>query len=239
MITAILNCYKRPEYLSEQIDAIKEQTIPAEDIRVWYNKPEQGTQYNIDRLGVTVAYSNSNLKFHARFAYGLLAKTEYVAFFDDDTIPGKNWFKSCIDQIEKENLILGTTGVRYEGSAYDPHTKFGWNGVKSDKLEYVDLVGHAWFMRRDTLKYLWEQYPISWENGEDIQLSGFAYKYGGIKTAVPPHTENNKESWGSIDGYKKGDDKNASHWISNHSLLRNSIAETIMNQGYKKVIDRI
>lgn len=238
MITVILNAYKRAEYLPKQIHAIKNQTIVPEEIMVWSNKPEEGAQYNLDDLGVKAVYANHNFKFHGRFAFGLLAQTEYVAFFDDDTIPGPKWFESCIKEIEKEELILGTTGVRYEGDAYDPHTKFGWNGVNNTNLEYVDLVGHAWFMKRSTLKYLWEEYPISWENGEDIQLSGFAYKYGNIKTAVPPHTPDNMEAWGSVEGMTLGNDKNASHWKKNHSPLRNKISSELMNNGYKKVISR-
>jgi glycosyltransferase involved in cell wall biosynthesis len=236
MITAILNCYKRAEYLPEQISAIKNQSFPVEEIMIWSNKPEEGEQYNLDNLGVKSAYANHNFKFHGRFAFGLLAKTEYVAFFDDDTIPGPKWFESCLDNM-KENLILGSTGVRYLGNAYTPHKKFGWNAENNTQLEYVDLVGHSWFMKRSTLQYLWYENPISWDNGEDIQLSGFAYKYGGIKTAVPPHPPENKDIWGSTKG-EYGFDSNASHWKSNHGDLRNYISKELMDNGYIKFIDR-
>lgn len=235
-ITVILNCYKRASYLPEQIQAINNQSIKPQDIMVWSNKPEEGTQYNVDELGVKAVYANHNFKFHGRFAFGLLAKTEYVAFFDDDTIPGPQWFENCLNYMG-EDLILGSTGVRYLGDAYAPHKKFGWNAENNIKLEYVDLVGHSWFMKRSTLQYLWYENPISWENGEDIQLSGFAYKYGGIKTAVPPHNPNDKSGWGSIKG-ELGFDQNASHWKSNHGELRNSISKTLMLGGYTKVIDR-
>ena len=237
-ITVILNCYKRSEYLPEQIQAIKNQTVPVKEIMVWSNRPEEGQQYNLDELGVKAAYANCNFKFHGRFAFGLLAKTEYVAFFDDDTIPGPQWFENCLSIIEKENLILGSTGVLYLGDRYSPHKKFGHNAENNDKLEYVDLVGHSWFMKRSTLQYLWYEDPISWDNGEDIQLSGFAYKYGGIKTAVPPHPIENKKIWGSIK-QDYGMDKNASHWVSNHGELRNSISNTLINNGYVKVLDRV
>ena len=238
MITVILNCYKRAEYLKEQIEAIRNQSVAPEEIMIWSNRPEEGQQYNLDDLGVKVAYSNTNMKFHARFAYGLLAKTEYVAFFDDDTIPGKDWFKNCLACMKTGNYILGSAGVRLEGDAYDPCKKVGWNGYLSNQLEMVDLVGHAWFMKRDTLKYLWKEYPISWENGEDIQLSAFAYMNGGIETAVPPHPDFNKDLWGSIKGYEKGDDKNASHWKSNHAPLRNQICKELSDRGYKRVLKR-
>ena len=237
MITVILNCYKRPKYLQEQIEVIKNQSVPVDEIMIWSNRPEEGQHYNLDDLGVKVAYSNTNMKFHARFAYGLLAKSEYVAFFDDDTIPGDKWFENCLNFIKDENLILGSTGVLFLGDNYINCKKFGWNGTQNTNLQYVDLVGHSWFMKKSTLKYLWYEDPISWENGEDIQLSGFAYKHGGIRTAVPPHPADNKDIWGSIKS-SYGFDKNASHWKSNHGDLRNKITTTLMQNGYIKVIDR-
>lgn len=237
-ITAILNCYKRPEYLKEQIEAIKTQTIPPDDILIWYNKPEDGIQYDITDLGCKVATCNHNFKFHGRFAFGLLAKTKYVAFFDDDTIPGNRWFENCLNSMKDDDYILGTTGVLLGSENYDPHSKIGWNGKKSNKTELVDLVGHAWFMNRNSLKYLWQEYPVSWENGEDIQLSALAYMYGNILTAVPPHPESDTSLWGSISGIKYGDDRKASHRKSNHAPLRNKICNELSKIGYKRVLIR-
>lgn len=237
MITAILNCYKRPEYLQEQIAAIKAQSIPPEDIMIWYNNPEDSVQYNVDSLGVKVVYSNYNFKFHGRFAFGLLAKSKYVAFFDDDTIPGKDWFKNCLEHIDSTS-ILGTAGILLNNNTYNPHTKIGWNGKLPVVKTEVDLVGHAWFMERTILAHLWNQYPISWDNGEDIQLSFFSYMNGNVKTFVPPHPENNKDFWGSTKGTVYGNDSNASYKNSNHSPLRDSIVSTLINDGYKTVISR-
>jgi glycosyltransferase involved in cell wall biosynthesis len=238
MITVILNSYKRATYLTEQIQAIENQTVKPKDIMVWSNRPEEGKQYNLDDLGVKAAYANHNFKFHARFAFGLLAKTEYVAFFDDDTIPGPKWFENCMNYLKNDNLILGSTGVLFKRDEYDGATKIGWNGIHNSKLEYVDLVGHAWFMRRNTLKYLWENYPLSWDNGEDIQLSGWAYQYGGIKTAVPPHPKDDVSLWGSTKGWEYGNDKNSSWRKNNHFPLRNQIVRDIIDQGYIRVEKR-
>jgi hypothetical protein len=237
MITAILNCYKRPEYLQEQIEAIKSQSIPVEDIMVWYNKPEQGTQFNIDNLGVKVVYSNYNFKFHGRFAYGLLSKTKYVAFFDDDTIPGKDWFKNCLEHIDNKS-ILGTAGVLLQENVYNPHTKVGWNGKLPGVKTEVDLVGHAWFMERNILSYLWNQYPVSWDNGEDIQLSFFSYMNGNVKTFVPPHPLDNTELWGSTKGTSYGNDDKASHKIQTHDSVRDNIVSEFIKLGYKPVVTR-
>ena len=237
MITSVLNCYKRPEYLQEQIEAIRAQSIPTEDIMVWYNRPEESTQYNLDNLGVKVVYSNHNFKFHGRFAFGLLAKSKYVAFFDDDTIPGKDWFKNCLEHIDG-NSILGTAGILLNKNTYNPHKKIGWNGELPEVKTEVDLVGHAWFMERSILSHLWNQPPVSWDNGEDIQLSFFSYMNGNVKTFVPPHPKDNKDTWGSTKGTLYGNDSNASYKHSNHSPLRDSIVSTLINNGYKTVISR-
>lgn len=238
MITVILNCYKRPEYLREQIEAIRNQTVPVDDIWIWYNKPEDQDQLDLTELGCKVATCNHNFKFHGRFAFGLLAQTEYVAYFDDDTIPGPRWFESCLKEIEKENLILGSAGVLLQSNKYNPHRKIGWNGYRSPQLQYVDLVGHAWFMKRDTLQYMWREDQVSWDNGEDIQLSAFAYIHGNIRTAVPPHPSTDTSVWGSTKGNLYGNDSNASHKKTNHSPLRDMISSTVAQRGYVKVLDR-
>lgn len=237
MITVILNCYKRPQYLQEQIEAINNQTIPPSDIWVWNNKPENEPQADLSSLKCKVVTCNHNYKFHGRFAYGLLAQTEYVAFFDDDTIPGNKWFENCINTIEQgQDGILGTTGVYLLGDNYNYNTKFGWNGKNNPSTTEVDLVGHAWFMKKDYLRYLWYEDPISWDNGEDMQLSYQAQKYGNIKTYVPPHPPGDTSIWGSLPktGVKYGSDKAAS-WIhnSNHSTLRDEIVQEQVKRGWK------
>ena len=42
----------------------------------------------------------------------------------------------------------------------------------------------------------------------------------------------------SINGYKKGNDPNASHWKSNHAPLRNEIFQKLSDKGYKRVLKR-
>ena len=236
MITVILNCYKRPEYLQEQIESIRNQSIQAVDIIIWYNKPENQEQYDLTNLGCKVITCNHNFKFHGRFTAGLLAKTKYVAFFDDDTIPGPRWFENCLNTIENGyNGILGSAGVRLLGTGYNPHKKIGWNGGGNDEVEEVDLVGHAWFFERKYLSYLWNYEPISWDNGEDIQLSAFSSILGNIKTYVPPHPITNKEVWGSLPekGFKYGDDENASFKLSSHASLRDDIVIHCKKLGWK------
>lgn len=236
MITVILNCYKRPEYLKEQIEAIQSQTIKSEEIIIWYNKPENGKQYNVSGLGAKVILCDHNYKFHGRFAACLLAKTRYIAVFDDDTIPGKKWFENCLECMKRKPGIYGTTGVVLHGYGYTPNHKVGWNGATpNEDIEEVDLVGHAWFMEKKDLLHLWREEPYSWDNGEDMQLSYYAQKYGNVKTYVPPHPASQRQLWGSTRGMEYGNDSKASWHKASHMQLRNKIAKQQINNGWKTV----
>lgn len=210
MITVILNCYKRIEYLKEQVEAIKNQTCPPEKIWIWVNKTEENSDYDFDSLGLdTVVYSDTNFKYHARFSLGLLADTEYVAFFDDDTIPGSKWFENCLNTMDTHPGILGGAGVQIQTNGMYPYKRQGWP-VKNENTVEVDLVGHAWFMKREHLSYLWYEEPYSLDNGEDMQLSFLAQRYGDVKTYCPPHPVQDPQMSSSVKPHY-GDDAKASY----------------------------
>jgi GT2 family glycosyltransferase len=107
-ITVILNGYKRPQFLQEQINAIQNQTVKPREIMLWQNNTE-GFDQNITN-SITTAASNKNLGVWARFAYALNAKTEYICIFDDDTIPGSKWFENCLETMKTHEGLLGTIG---------------------------------------------------------------------------------------------------------------------------------
>jgi glycosyltransferase involved in cell wall biosynthesis len=237
-ITVILNCYKRIEYLDEQISAIENQSIPPKEIWIWQNSPEDREKPNLEKYSskCKIVSSNFNFKFHGRFSLALLARTKYVCFFDDDAIPGEKWFENCLNTIENGyDGILGCAGVILNERNYLNIDNIGSNGIKSDVPIEVDLVGHSWFFNKKYLKYMWIQDPISWENGEDMQLSYLSQKYGKIKTYVPPHPEKNKELWGSIkEDY--GDDDNASYKIKdNFHFQRSVIIQKYIKNGWKTI----
>ena len=239
-ISIILNVYKRPHTLEQQIESILNQSIKINpiDIHIWYNKSDVEQQLPKDK-DINTYICNWNTKFFGRFTIPLLVRTPYVAMFDDDTIPNKDWFKNCLETIEtsETNGILGGSGVILKTKRYKPNEKVGWNGKHSDVTERVDLVGHAWFFRQEWTKYLWYENPFTWDNGEDITFAYLAQKYGGINTFVPPHPETNKNLWSSDFkiGNEIGSDKNAS-WLKNsHMNERNDICVYCINNGWKTV----
>jgi len=240
-ITVILNCYRRPEYLAEQIDAIRNQSIKAKQIWIWVNYHDDNkdidfTQFDVDR----VIKNDYNWKFFGRFAGAMLAKTKYVAMFDDDTIPGKDWFKNCLETMSTNEGILGGAGVRLSEPKYFGHTRYGWSSRNPEPVE-VDLVGHAWFYKKEWLKYMWQEEPLTWENGEDIHFSYVSQKYGNIKTWCPPHPQENFEMFSSLKGMEMGMDNKATSSSRNHGVFyaqRDACVKNAILHGWQPVYMR-
>jgi hypothetical protein len=202
-ITAVLNLYKRPHTLIEQLTAVQNQSVPPENIIIWKNYTEGVVTPEIPehlKHNVTVIESSKNSGVWARFTCGLLVNSKYVCVFDDDTIPGCDWFKNCLETMKTHRGLLGTIGLRFcRGNCYyyfEP--RIGWDGPNND-VQQVDIVGHSWFFERDWLHYLWEccpDYNSMFLAGEDIGFSYILQKYG-INTYVPPHPADNTNLWGS------------------------------------------
>lgn len=242
-ITVILNLYRRPQNLEMQVRSIINQTEKPKEIWVWRNYHDDSQNFDFKNIkGIDKWFdSNHNWKFYGRFAAALLCDTEYVAIFDDDTIPGKDWFKNCLDTMQKQEGILGSAGVILNSGMYVDHIRSGWPS-KNQETERVDLVGHAWFFKREWLKYLWMEKPFTWDNGEDIQFSYLAQKYGAVQTFTPPHPKNNLMLHGSILGEKLGVDNKATSCGNNGSYQqffteRDLCVQNAIKNGWKTVKD--
>lgn len=203
-VTCILNGYKRPESLEAIHDALQQQTLKPVDIRLWYNNPCKGeSQHPINHdliQGLGGAFSNRNLGVWARFAYALLADTEYICVFDDDTVPGSRWLENCYTTITQPQYegLLGTIGLIFNSRrSYSDHGRVGWSTANPCPVQ-VDLVGHSWFFKREWLYLLFKDPPMDPLAGEDIQFSFVLQKYLGLKTFVPPHPVEDRSLWGSL-----------------------------------------
>ncbi len=240
-ITVILNCYRRPEYLKEQIDSIRNQTIKPKEIWVWINHHEDNASFDFDSVGADKIIKNDyNWKFYGRFSAALLAQTKFVALFDDDTIPGSRWFENCLETYKTHPGILGGVGVLLKENRYYGHNRVGWSNP-NESVQEVDLVGHAWFVERKNIIDLWREEPFCWDNGEDIQLSYMAQKYSGTKTYVPPHPAGNLDMFSSTKGMSYGVDNKATSRPGNHQVFYNQRDECVRNatkNGWEPVYTR-
>jgi hypothetical protein len=244
-ITVILNLYKRPHVLQEQINSIRNQTIKPKHIIIWKNYAiNDSTIIDIPKeisqdKSIVIVDCNQNLGVWPRFLMGLLFNTEYVAVFDDDTIPGKMWFQNCITTINIYNGLLGSIGLIFNNtSGYynDNYQRHGWVRPNIDTIQ-VDFVGHAWFFRRIWILELYKILP-DYDNflicGEDMGFS-WALQQIGINTYVPPHPPNNIEMFGSIPelAWKYGNESIAISKDSNNLNKFLSMFLFYKNKGFK------
>ena len=208
-LTVILNCYRRPYNLKMQVDSIRNQSIKPKQIWLWINYHEDNKDFDPTTLGVDRVFKNDfNWKFYGRFAAALLADTEYIAIYDDDTIPGPEWHNNCLESMSLQEGIMGGAGYIQTGDRAMQYYRHGWPS-KNTSLERVDYVGHAWFFKREWLSHLWREKPPTWDNGEDMHFSYTAQKYGNIQTYCPPHPEDNLNLHSSLLGYELGVDSKA------------------------------
>jgi hypothetical protein len=245
-ITVILNVYKRPHTLKQQLEAVKSQTLSPEKIIIYQNRADNSSVYEIPQeiredKSVTIIESSENFGVWARFAVGLLAKTTYICIFDDDTIPGKKWFENCYNTILEVNGLLGTIGVIFNptNDKYSMKVRHGWDSG-NEKIERVDIVGHSWFFKREWLAQLWSiipDYSFMDVSGEDMGFS-YALQKIGINTYVPPHPKNDLEMYGSIpdSAWKYGME---SHAISMTQYSKfNKMYKFFREKGFKLLEDK-
>ena len=235
-ITVILNAYRRTGYMHRQVAALRAQTAPPEQIWIWSNDSGKATP-DFSAIADRVIVSNFNWKFFGRFTLAGLAQTDYVAFLDDDILPQPMWFENCRQTVHNGyDGILGGSGVLLPADGgYSAQQKIGWNGDQLATVTQVDLVGHAWFARKQHYLHLWREEPYSYDNGEDIHLSYTALKYGGIKTFVPPHPADDRRQWSCEPDFGKiaGGGAAATYKQKDHFAIRDAAVRHYRHNGWQ------
>lgn len=198
-VEAILSVYKRPSLLEMQLEAIQNQTVNVGTIHVVQN----GDHFEIPesiRQQVVVVQSSKNQGVWFRLAYALMCTSDFIALFDDDAVPGKRWIENCLKSMNECDGLLGSRGLRFTSRrTYLRASGVGW-AFPNDNIERVDIVGHAWFFRREWLSAFWatsRPEPGALKSGEDFHLSYSLQRVLGKGTFVPPHPAHDQELWGT------------------------------------------
>jgi hypothetical protein len=241
-ISVILTAWQRPQYLEEQVDRVLRQTVPPHDIVLWYNQPPKALGLferkhllkfkNSDKVKKIVC--DHNFGIVPRFLMAAVMEGEYVCIFDDDTMPGERWFENCLRYVDKEKAMCGTIGLRFL-SKTEPRTevpRMGWDGC-NEQLEFVDLVGHSWFFRKEWARWFMEKEPLIQSFGEDFHFCAMLQRHG-VRIACPPHPKNDKSLWGSVKG-ELGVDRVAIS-SQNKSQVFGEVLRYEVENGYKLIL---
>jgi hypothetical protein len=185
-LTAVLSSWRRPQLLTEQVEALRRQSSPPAEIWVWADSCPENAGFDYESLGVERIFRNSsNLGVYGRFAIALMARTRHVGIFDDDTMPGCRYLESGLQTVRERRGIVAAAGVQFTTASYRPAVRYGW-ARQTATVSEVDVGCNSWMLEREWLNYLWREPAFDWFNGEDMRLSYLAQKYGGIRTYTPP-----------------------------------------------------
>ncbi len=213
-VGVVLTSFRRPETLDPQILAVRNQTIQFHELVIWHNGDNDYQQSNIINNGYgaeneSFINCSKNWGVWPRFAMAMFMDVDYIAVFDDDTIPGSKWFENCLSVMRQSGpAVLGSCGVAFLDGERGKTAVAGWKRPCPHAV-YVDIVGHAWFFPRGLLRNIGHAPFMGRPTcGEDYWLSVEAQAIG-MPTICPPHPPDDKEMWGSIDGMNLGDDEHA------------------------------
>lgn len=236
-IDVLLNCYQRASSVKFQRWWLDFQSIQPNQYYIWNNfaGKEFPQQPIPDSLN---AVCDENHKFYGRFAYALMSQSEHLAVFDDDTIPGPFWLENCYRNFQKEEALYGALGVVVnQNDAYSPNRRTGWIGGGQENPEEVDLIGHAWFFKRDWLRHFWAEKPSTFDTGEDMHLSFCVQKHAKVRSIIAEHPAESPAIWGSLLGDELGGDAAASsnQKAKSHYTQRDFCVQDLVSRGWNLV----
>lgn len=232
-VSVLLSTHRRPQYLSQQLAAIRAQSVPVEEIRIWHDGPDPAPQ-----APVTVVGSTANLGVWPRFLHCLEFDTEFACIFDDDTIPGSKWLENCLRTMEICEGLIGALGVIFPGGNRETRTYRGWHKPCHQPVE-VDIVSHSWFFRRDWLRY-YALEPRRWDiktAGEDYHFSVALQKHVGLPSYAAAHPPDDKAWWGSLKG-ELGKDDVALYRRRGEEENKRAIHDFYRAQGWRLLCER-
>lgn len=242
-VSVLLTGYKRPQHLSDQITAVRNQTVPIREIWLYQNTHPAvlGTPAAADGLDRVIT-CRPNIGVWPRFAMCYEFETEYVCVFDDDTIPGPKWLESCLANMATAQGLYGTIGIRFPASGRRPYQRFGWAQPNEARVQ-VDIVGHAWFFKREWIRsYIAESRPMQADGthyrtcGEDYWFSYVLQRRVGLPTFVPPHPASDTSVWGSLFG-SIGRDGNALNKYKGEEEKKAAFHATLRASGWRLCCD--
>jgi len=231
-LSVILTVWKR-NYLSIQLDALKQQSYPIKEIIVYQNDDNLDVEALKQYFDFKHIHSKDiNFKFHGRFTIPLLLDSDYVAIFDDDTIPAPRWLEGCMKLSKEQNCIVGGNGrimVEEDGDMVCRDTYYpSLENSAEDDIE-VDFVGHCWFFKRDWIYNMWKTESYTLDNAEDIHFCASCKIEQGIRSFVSSRSD--PDFLGDSQTHF-GSDKHASYKQSGHEKVRDDTIKFWRDKGW-------
>ncbi|RDU62105.1 hypothetical protein CQA44_07640 [Helicobacter sp. MIT 14-3879] len=251
-VSVVLTLYKRGDLLAKQVDSILRQSLKPKELILFIDSISSGKEFieqvlpkELENKFSQIIRPKYNVGVWGRFAGGLLAKSDYICFFDDDTIPAHRWLENCFTESLMREGLYGGIGILSNDLNKYPfdlaHRTIGWNNnppfaINNKKTIQVDFVGHSWFLKKDYLGAMWinsnEFYALH-NVAEDAYLSFALKKYCNIDTFVPPHK--NIDFFSSVSGLEYGKDEESISRNNDNLIKMNKALRLLKQKGMNEV----
>lgn len=233
-IGIVLSAWRRTHLLADQLLAIRRQTVPATTVLIWHN-PCDGQDFSSLRLADNEHFVTTSLNrgVWGRFSILGLLDTDYIHVIDDDTMPGHEWFRNCLETFADlpKHSVLGTCGRVFPDGTRDSAAAVGWQNPM-DTTVHADVLNHSWFFSQSLAKLF---YPTSFYGptcGEDYAICVLGRKHGGI-VACPPHPRDRMELWGSLRGMELGADEHALYLRPEEESKKQAVHGDLRKRGWR------
>lgn len=213
-ITAVISAYRRPNTILRIVNALLNQTVLPIEIWILFFASPHEKNYTIilddflkqkkTSIPIRIIKGDVQVSYFGRFQMALLAKTKFIAIFDDDVIPeGKNVFSNMLHTFNIKNGkyrgLYGCKGhaitMQISKTKKFADTYGNTFDHEPEKIILADVVGGLWFMKREWIKFMFIEDPITTSTSEDMQISALLSKYANIPTFLFPIDKKDKTSF--------------------------------------------
>ena len=186
-ISVVIQTYRRPNNLPEQLSKLENQSIEPHQIIISHTKNDRTSEFNFgDYQVIEFKY---DVGFRSKFvtASAVHHASDFVVIFDDDNMPGRKALENFYDSYKMKPGLYGSLGCDFTEDYYE-HS--AGRGVQNESIKKVSFVGQTLFFPVDYLEYYFSQLcPLSIKSGEDDIWFSYLCAQRGINRYVPPHDD--------------------------------------------------
>lgn len=199
------------QYTARQVEAIRAQTVQPAHLWAHVDGPHNHDEKTLARLELAARTPLHFGRYH-RLSLGRAAPTRYVAFLDEDTIPGKNWLARVVTALEASDpgheAPFGNAVVASSGSRLLADDPFQVHPVgpefPSVETMGVDFGRQGWVMQKDLLRVI---QSLPWHGTGRAAFSfavSAAAAAGGVAIVVLDYGTDQND-WGALAAPVYGD----------------------------------
>lgn len=227
--------YQRPGNLSDQIDALENQTVEPVEINVVHLHNEMTSDFDFENKLHTVYHQDPGVQSKFISALSFNHDTDFISIIDDDIIPGSKWYENCLNQYHDQQGIYG--GMGFEIHSDNTYSHKGGHEDENEGRLKVDYVGQSWFFPVFYLhNFFAEPYPFDLGSGtDDIWFSYRMYKERKVRSYVPPHPSDDKEMWACKSFRPVNPNLALCNRYAGHHKDREKLIRHVRNNGFDTV----